>query len=230
MRDLFGRFDRGEPGMDLELSRWSEERPFWQHNTVLYSALAVESWLNFYGLRKLGPERFGDLDRLAPPSRKLRVLLAATGAANLPERASPICKAVDRLFALRNAIVHSRSGKEAHVMLADDPELAVQLMDEVFALFIEHDATMARDIQRWFGSQEFPPRASFTATFRNDQGNAWSVVADCGEPGVAVSDGPTLEAARGRLREAIALLVGVPEDSFDLIEELARDVDPPRGE
>jgi predicted RNase H-like HicB family nuclease len=64
-------------------------------------------------------------------------------------------------------------------------------------------------------------RPTYTARYEPDEDGWWCMTADCGEHGSANTQGSTLDEARARAREAIACLLDVPEDSFDIVEELA---------
>ncbi len=63
-------------------------------------------------------------------------------------------------------------------------------------------------------------RQKYVARFERDENNYWSVVVECGPKKTAISDGQTLPKARKRIRQSIAGLMQVPEDSFDLVEDV----------
>ena len=64
-------------------------------------------------------------------------------------------------------------------------------------------------------------RRSYVARLERDENGYWSVVAKLGGKRTAVSDGQTLPKARRRIRQAISLLLDVPEDSFEIVEDIA---------
>ncbi len=63
-------------------------------------------------------------------------------------------------------------------------------------------------------------RKVFTARFERDEDGYWCVVAQLGAHRSAISDGQTLPKARRRIRQAISLLLEVPEDSFEVREQV----------
>jgi len=62
-------------------------------------------------------------------------------------------------------------------------------------------------------------KRSFTARFELDGSGYWAVVAEIGSGKSAISDGQTLPKARRRIRQAIALLLDVGEETFEVGEE-----------
>jgi predicted RNase H-like HicB family nuclease len=62
-------------------------------------------------------------------------------------------------------------------------------------------------------------RKVFTAHFELDEDGYWAVVADIAPGKSAISDGQTLPKARRRIRQAIALLLDVDEQSFGIQDE-----------
>jgi hypothetical protein len=63
-------------------------------------------------------------------------------------------------------------------------------------------------------------RPKYVARFERDENDYWSVIADCGQKRTAISDGQTLPKARKRIRQSIAGLLEVAEDSFDIVEDV----------
>src|SRR5688500_16235635 len=63
-------------------------------------------------------------------------------------------------------------------------------------------------------------RQEYVARFERDENNHWSVVAECAPKKIAFSDGHSLPKARKRIRQSIAGLMQVPEDSFDIVEDV----------
>jgi predicted RNase H-like HicB family nuclease len=62
-------------------------------------------------------------------------------------------------------------------------------------------------------------RKSYVARYEKDENNYWSATVQVDPKQLAVSYGRTLPKARRRIRQAVALLLSVPEDSFELVEE-----------
>jgi len=63
-------------------------------------------------------------------------------------------------------------------------------------------------------------RKTYTARFELDKNGYWSVVTEVGSGKAAISDGQTLPKARRRIRQSIALLLDVDENSFDICEDV----------
>jgi hypothetical protein len=59
------------------------------------------------------------------------------------------------------------------------------------------------------------------ARFERDENGYWAVTAQVGPRDHAISDGQTLPKARRRIVEAVACLLGVPEASVEVEEEIA---------
>lgn len=81
---------------------------FWDDTAVLYSCLAIEGFLNDYGVRRLGQVFYArNLERLSP-TQKVSVLIATCRHQLLPPDA-PILATVRRLFEARNRLVHPKT-------------------------------------------------------------------------------------------------------------------------
>ncbi len=78
----------------------------------------------------------------------------------------------------------------------------------------------ARRFPRYHRSMSTRP--TFTARDEPDEAGVWCMTADCGEHGTALTQGRTLDEARARTREAIACLLDVEEDAFDVAEQIDR--------
>ena len=60
----------------------------------------------------------------------------------------------------------------------------------------------------------------YRATYERDEDGYWSVVVKVGLRQAAISDGQTLPKARRRIRQALALLLDVPEDSLEIVDDV----------
>ncbi len=76
--------------------------------TQIFSCMAIESFLNFYGVNQLGEDFYKrNFERLSP-NQKLEALLAVSVHLSL-EKEDEICKVVHRMFAQRNRLVHPKA-------------------------------------------------------------------------------------------------------------------------
>jgi len=89
----------------VKLLRRSE---FYSEVAVLYSAMAVEGFLNDYGVRRLGEAYYQEnLERLSPGRKTAALVLICTGTRLDPK--DSLIQDVNALFALRNALVHPKT-------------------------------------------------------------------------------------------------------------------------
>jgi predicted RNase H-like HicB family nuclease len=63
-------------------------------------------------------------------------------------------------------------------------------------------------------------RKTYVARYERDENNYWSVVAEVDTKRSAISDGQTLPKARRRIRQALALLLEVKAESFDMVDDV----------
>lgn len=76
--------------------------------TQIFSCMAIESFLNFYGVNQLGEDFYKrNFERLSP-NQKLETLIAVSVHLSL-EKEDEICKVVRRMFDQRNRLVHPKS-------------------------------------------------------------------------------------------------------------------------
>lgn len=59
-----------------------------------------------------------------------------------------------------------------------------------------------------------------TVRYERDEDGHWTAVAKLGPKDSAISDGPTLERARQRVRQAIALHLETAEDAFEIQDDV----------
>jgi hypothetical protein len=133
---------------DARLARLRELRVdaelilLYSDSAVIYSAMAVESFLNFYGVTQLSEAFFRpSLERLNP-TQKLPLLLLATRQLVL-EPDDEIVSTVRSLFDARNTLVHPKTRELAPEEAIrfpglpnyNDAQVAVRRMDRFFQLF-----------------------------------------------------------------------------------------------
>lgn len=58
----------------------------------------------------------------------------------------------------------------------------------------------------------------YVVTYERDENSCWSAVVKISSRETAISDGQTLPKARRRIRQAVAVALDVPEDSFELVD------------
>ena len=76
--------------------------------TQIFSCMAIESFLNFYGVNQLGEDFYKrNFERLSP-NQKLEALLAISVHLSL-EKEDEICKVVRHMFDQRNRLVHPKA-------------------------------------------------------------------------------------------------------------------------
>lgn len=76
--------------------------------TQIFSCMAIESFLNFYGVNQLGEDFYKrNFERLSS-NQKLEALIAVSVHLSL-EKEDEICKVVRRMFDQRNRLVHPKS-------------------------------------------------------------------------------------------------------------------------
>src|ERR1043166_3736295 len=80
------------------------EREFWSDCVKVYSAMAVEAWINFYGVAKLTEPVFAKILERRQIPIKLRVLLKLTAAPEIP-----VMDIAARIGKRRNALVHPKT-------------------------------------------------------------------------------------------------------------------------
>jgi hypothetical protein len=76
--------------------------------TQIFACMAVESFLNFYGVNQLGEDFYKrNFERLSP-NQKLEALIVVSVHLSL-EKEDEICKVVRRMFDQRNRLVHPKA-------------------------------------------------------------------------------------------------------------------------
>lgn len=119
--------------------------------TIVFASMAVESFLNLYGVRRLGENYYREHIERLPISVKLASILAAC-CDSLVDKEDEILKVLRRLFDRRNALVHPktreiRPGRKTQDQTPSIPKAqsSVADMDRFFDLFCEFD----EDARSW---------------------------------------------------------------------------------
>jgi len=124
----------------------TDEYRFLRTATVVFAAMAVEGFLNYYGVKRLGEDFYSaNFERLSL-AQKVSALLA-TCAAQLLSNDAELIAVTKRLAEARNALVHpkSREARRASggplplAAQADLPHESVENMERFFTLFGEVD-------------------------------------------------------------------------------------------
>lgn len=88
--------------------------------TQIFSCMAVESFLNFYGVNQLGEDFYKQNFERLSPNQKLEALIAVSVHLSL-EKEDEICKIVHRMFDQRNRLVHPK----AKQVIADSERIEI---------------------------------------------------------------------------------------------------------
>jgi hypothetical protein len=130
-----------------------EKYRFFRSAAVIYSAMAVEAFLNYYGIKRLGNDFYRDTYEHLSSQRKLAAVVATCTGQLLPSQAE-LVKVLRRLTERRNALVHPKArevlpnAKDAKPRRAPPPSAvevtpvadSVQDMERFFELFAELDS------------------------------------------------------------------------------------------
>ncbi len=76
--------------------------------TQIFSCMAIESFLNFYGVNQLGEDFYKRNFEKLGPNQKLEALIAVSVHLSL-EKEDEICKVIRRMFDQRNRLVHPKA-------------------------------------------------------------------------------------------------------------------------
>jgi hypothetical protein len=123
-------------------------------SVVIFAAMAVESFLNLYGVIRLGEQVYAQRYERLGPVQKLSAILATCCATQLGPQ-DEISAVVARLFARRNALVHPKThevGPDQQELLPGGTPLlpaaraAVEDMHRFHELFLTYDT----DAGKWW--------------------------------------------------------------------------------
>jgi hypothetical protein len=136
---------------DPELSEKSQRAVQDEHVTLLYCCMAVESFLNYYGVIKFGEKYFKrNLERQGIKEKVSNIVLAVSGKCIEPT--DDIYKEVRTLFDARNSLVHPKTKELNSENILDhlpdsdginEVEVHVERMDHILQLFCELDPELS---------------------------------------------------------------------------------------
>jgi hypothetical protein len=150
LRNNVARRSVNDPNL-LRLQRLFEEAYLLANAAVVFAAMAVESFTNFYGVVRLGEEFYSrNYERMGVVPKLAAVLATCTG--KLLTDDSEITRVVRRLSERRNALVHPKT-READLddidpskdlRIFDDARDAIADVRQFFELFVSYDPTAAK--------------------------------------------------------------------------------------
>ena len=132
------------PALYPEVAKLAKRRDQASDATRVYAAMAVEGFLNFYGVVRLGQQAFDDHFERLGLVPKLRCLLLLCDQLNCP-RNDPLVLLLDKVAQSRNALVHPKATEVVgdfsrhvpiEVPMPSTARLAVENMEAFFAAFV----------------------------------------------------------------------------------------------
>jgi hypothetical protein len=134
-----------DPHKYPEITALARRRDQTSDTTRIYAAMAVEGYLNFYGVLRLGQQAFDDhFERLGLVS-KLRALLLVCDQLDVPT-SDELVQHLDRVAHSRNSLVHPKTRevqgdlsahKQTGSPMPETAEKAVASMEAFFESFIK---------------------------------------------------------------------------------------------
>lgn len=123
-----------------------EEYRFFGSAAVVYAAMAVEGFLNYYGVKRLGEDFYRENFERLSAHRKLAAVVASCTGHLLPDKAELVA-IIRRLAERRNALVHpkarelkpKRQRRNAPTAPPEPAEDSVRDMERFFELFTQLD-------------------------------------------------------------------------------------------
>jgi hypothetical protein len=145
-----------DPHTYPEIAELARRRDQTSDTTRIYAAMAVEGYLNFYGVLRLGQQPFDDHFERLGLVPKLRALLLVCDQLDVPA-SDELAQHLDRVAQSRNSLVHPKT-KEVQGDLAaykrtgspmpETAENAVQSMEAFFQSFIKAVPKAANHLNR----------------------------------------------------------------------------------
>lgn len=127
-----------------ELFALVRRRDMLSNSVIIFSAMAVEAFLNYYGVVRLGNQQYLDNFERLPSISKLKILLLVCDSIALPD-ADRSVTLLRRIAKRRNHLVHPKAKelpcympaeKRPYVEIPEYAQKAVQDMDNFFKEFI----------------------------------------------------------------------------------------------
>jgi len=140
----------------LELWKLARLRDRTSDTVRIYAAMAVEGFLNFYGVLRLGQQAFDEHFERLGVVPKLRTLLLVGESIDLP-RNDPLVLVLDSVAQSRNALVHPKAREIVNEPSSDErpstklPEVAQEMvasMESFFQQFAQAVPPMASHLAR----------------------------------------------------------------------------------
>jgi hypothetical protein len=145
-----------DPHRYPELTELARRRDQTSDTTRIYAAMAVEGYLNFYGVLRLGQQAFDDHFERLGLVPKLRALLLVCDQLDVPT-SDELVQHLDRVAQSRNFLVHPKTREvqgdlSAHKRTAnpmpETAEKAVSSMEAFFESFIKAVPKAANHLNR----------------------------------------------------------------------------------
>ncbi len=109
-------------------------------SVIIFSAMAVEAFLNLYGVVRLGEDNYKRLFERLGAVPKLQTLLLVCDSLSIPNN-DPLVATVKNIAERRNRLVHPKSSEASGYVPAEDrpstqiPEAAEEAFNEMLAFF-----------------------------------------------------------------------------------------------
>lgn len=156
--------DEHSPALGLLVRK----RDLLSDSVKIFSAMAVEAFLNYYGVVRLGEAEYAvNFERL-PLIPKLRTLLLVCDSLSITE-SDPLIKLLKSISERRNSLLHPKAHESPHYVQAEDregdkiPEVArhaVREMDDFFREFVTAVPKSAHLVPRTPVRADEAPRAT----------------------------------------------------------------------
>jgi hypothetical protein len=133
------------PNAHPEVAALARRRDQTADTVRIYAAMAVEGYLNFYGVLRLGQDVFDEHFERLGLVPKLRILLLTCDQLHVP-KSDPLVLALDRVAQSRNALVHPKTKeivgdlsqhKRTATPMPETARNAVEDMEAFFEAFVE---------------------------------------------------------------------------------------------
>ena len=122
-----------------------EQRGFFAVATVVFASMAIESFLNYYGVRRFGPAFKDPAVEFLTAADKTKLILGYT-CVSPPKAGTKLYGALKRLYSRRNKLIHPKTHE--HMLGVEPPALeptpliaeqSIADMESFFEEFVSHD-------------------------------------------------------------------------------------------
>lgn len=120
--------EHNEKDNEKYINYWTNHR-YYATIAVIFQALAVESYINYYGLKKLGSKKFNEHYEKIATVDKYVIIYEVVNKKEFPKSDSAYGN-LKMLFKLRNSLVHSKA-QEIN-MIDDDLEAFMDNLSKLF--------------------------------------------------------------------------------------------------